>query len=146
VLETLGVPVIAFGQDALPAFWSRDSGLRAPLRMDTAAQIAEAAGMRARLGLAGGQLVTNPIPPEAEIPRATLAPLIEAAIAQARAEGVRGKALTPYLLQAILDATAGASLEANIALVRNNARLAAEIARAMAAHGPSPVEAPRATP
>jgi pseudouridine-5'-phosphate glycosidase len=132
VLETLGVPVIAYGQDALPAFWSRDSGLRAPLRMDTPAEIAAAARMRARLGLAGGQLVTNPIPHAAEIPRETLAPLIEAAIAQARDQGIRGKALTPFLLQAILDATAGASLEANVALVRNNARLAAEIAGAMA--------------
>jgi pseudouridine-5'-phosphate glycosidase len=135
VLETLGVPVIAYGQDALPAFWSRDSGLRAPLRMDTAGEIAAAAVMRARLGLPGGQLVTNPIPVEAEIARERLAPLINAAVDAARAAGIRGKALTPYLLQAILEATAGASLEANIALVRNNARLAAEIACARAAMG-----------
>jgi len=132
VLETLGVPVIAYGQDALPAFWSRDVGLRAPLRMDSAAQIAAAAAMRARLGLPGGQLVANPIPPEAEIPHARLAPLIEAAVAEARAQGVRGKAVTPYLLGAVLRATGGASLEANVALVRNNARLAAEIACAVA--------------
>jgi len=132
VLETLGVPVIAYGQDALPAFWSRDSGLRAPLRMDSPAEIAAAAAMRARLGLPGGQLVANPIPRDAEIPGARLAPLIDAAIAEARAQGVTGKALTPFLLQAILDATGGASLEANVALVRNNAHLAAAIACAAA--------------
>ena len=76
VLETLGVPVIAVGQDAFPAFWSRDSGLPAPLRLDTAGQIAASHRMRGALGLPGGQLVANPIPVEAEIASATLAPLI----------------------------------------------------------------------
>ncbi len=133
VLETLGVPVIAVGQDAFPAFWSADSGLPAPLRMDDAATIARAHRMRAALGLPGGQLIANPIPADAEIPAADLAPVIAAAQAEATRRGIAGKAVTPFLLQRILKATDGRSLSANIALVRNNARLAARIARALAA-------------
>ncbi len=132
-LETLGVPVIAYGQDQLPAFWSREAGLRAPLRMDSAAEIARAHLMRAALGLPGGQLVANPIPAEAEIPRATLAPVIAQATSDAAQHGISGKALTPYLLQRIFELTEGRSLEANIALVLNNARLAAGIAAEMGA-------------
>ncbi|NHF72317.1 pseudouridine-5'-phosphate glycosidase [Paracoccus xiamenensis] len=128
VLETLGVPVIAFGQDQLPAFWSRDSGLKAPLRMDDAAQIARAAAIRARLGLPGGLLVANPIPAEAEIPRTVIGPIVEKALADAAQHRIAAKAVTPYLLQRIFELTTGASLEANIALVLNNARLAAKIA------------------
>jgi len=128
VLETRGVPVIAFGQDALPAFWSRDSGLPAPLRLDDPAAIAGAHRMRARLGLPGGQLVANPIPREAEIPAATIAPHIAEAIAAAEAQGVVAKAVTPFLLARIGEATGGAALAANIALVKSNARLAARIA------------------
>ena len=131
VLETLGVPVIAYGQDALPAFWSREAGLRAPLRMDSPAAIARAHALRAALGLPGGQLVANPIPPEAEIPRDTMAPVIARATADAAAHGITGKAVTPYLLQRIFELTEGRSLTANIALVLNNARLAAQIAREM---------------
>ncbi|MDP4032682.1 MAG: pseudouridine-5'-phosphate glycosidase [Pseudorhodobacter sp.] len=128
VLETHGVPVIAYGQDDLPAFWSRSSGLRAPLRMDDAAQIARAHLMRARLGLPGGQLVANPIPFAAEIPQAEIAPVIAAALAEAEAQGILGKAVTPFLLDRIFEITAGRSLTANIALVLNNARLGAAIA------------------
>lgn len=135
MLETLGVPVIAVGQDRIPAFWSRDSGLPAPLRMDDPATIAAAARIRGRLGLEGGQLVVNPIPPEAEIPRAVMLPLIERALAEAEAQGIAAKAVTPFLLARILELTGGRSLEANIALVLSNARLAARIARAMAAAG-----------
>ncbi len=131
VLETLGVPVIAFGQDQVPAFWSREAGLRAPLRMDTAKDIAKAHVMRGRLGLPGGQLVTNPIPQEAEIERETLAPIIAKATADAHTHGIAGKDVTPYLLQRIFELTDGRSLEANIALVLNNARLAADIAQEM---------------
>lgn len=131
VLETLGVPVIAYGQDALPAFWSRDSGLRAPLRMDDPSTIARAHVMRAALRLPGGQLVANPIPLADEIPSATLAPLITQALAEAEAQGISAKAVTPFLLARIFELTDGASLRANIALVRNNARLAAAIARAI---------------
>lgn len=133
VLETLGVPVIAVGQDALPAFWSRDSGLAAPLRMDDPAEIARAHRMRAALGLPGGQLVANPIPLADEIPAATLRPLIDRALQEADAQGVAAKAVTPFLLARIFELTEGASLEANIALVRNNARLAARIARELSA-------------
>jgi len=128
VLETLGVPAITVGQDALPAFWSVDSGLEAPLRLDTAAQIAAAHRTRVALGLPGGQLVANPIPRADEIPSATLAPLIAQAETEASAQGITGKAVTPFLLDHIYTLTDGASLEANIALVRNNARLAAAIA------------------
>lgn len=130
VLETLGVPVIAFGQDQLPAFWSRESGLMAPLRMDDPAQIAAAADMRAMLGLGGGQLVVNPIPAQAEIPRATMIPVVEQALSEAQAQGVAAKSVTPFLLQRIFELTQGRSLDANIALVLNNARLAARIAAA----------------
>lgn len=128
VLETLGVPVIAVGQDALPAFWSRDSGLAAPLRLDDPAAIARAHRMRARLGLPGGQLVANPIPAEAEIPGAEMAPHITAALAAAETGGIAAKAVTPFLLSEIGRATGGRALAANIALVRSNARLAARIA------------------
>jgi pseudouridine-5'-phosphate glycosidase len=128
VLETRGVPVIAFGQDAFPAFWSRDSGLPSPLRHDDPAAIAAAHRMRGRLGLPGGQLVANPVSVEAEIPAAEIAPHIAEALAAAEAEGVAGKEVTPYLLARLSAATGGRALAANIALVRSNARLAARIA------------------
>ncbi|MBK6466854.1 MAG: pseudouridine-5'-phosphate glycosidase [Paracoccaceae bacterium] len=128
VLETQGVPVISYGQDDFPAFWSRASGLTSPLRMDSAAEIAAAHRMRGLLGLPGGQLVANPIPVEAEIPRAEITPHIETALAEAAAKGIAAKAVTPFLLQRIFELTAGRSLAANIALVLNNARLAAAIA------------------
>ncbi|AWI83511.1 pseudouridine-5-phosphate glycosidase [Alloyangia pacifica] len=133
VLETLGVPVIAFGQDQLPAFWSREAGIAAPLRLDTAKQIAEAHRMRGALGLPGGQLVANPIPESAEIPRETMMPIIARAMEDATAHGIHGKAVTPYLLQRIFELTEGRSLESNIELVLNNARLGAAIAAEMSA-------------
>jgi len=133
VLETLGVPVIAHGQDDFPAFWSRASRLPAPLRMDDPVPIARAHAMRAELGLPGGQLVANPIPAEAEIPAETLAPVIASAQAEAEAQGITGKDVTPFLLDRIYQATEGRSLAANIALVRNNARLGAAIAQALCA-------------
>ena len=132
ILETLGVPVITVGQDEFPAFWSRSSGLPSPLRMDAPEEIARAHRMRAALGLPGGQLVANPIPHEAEIPRAELDPIIERALSEAGARGIAAKAVTPFLLSRVLELTGGRSLEANIALVLNNARLAARIARALA--------------
>ena len=133
VLETQGVPVIAFGQDDFPAFWSRSTGLKAPLRMDTPEAIAAAHKMRIALGLPGGQLVANPIPVEAEIPRAEIMPVIEQALAEAAAQGILAKAVTPFLLQRIFELTEGRSLQSNIALVLNNARLAARIAAALVA-------------
>ena len=133
VLETHGVPVIAYGQDDFPAFWSRSSGLKAPLRMDDPAQIAAAQSLRAALGLRGGQLVANPIPPEAEIAREVITPVIEQALAEAAAQGVAAKSVTPFLLQRIFELTEGRSLVSNIALVMNNARLASAIAIALVA-------------
>ncbi|HBS38933.1 MAG TPA: pseudouridine-5-phosphate glycosidase [Rhodobacteraceae bacterium] len=129
VLETLGVPVIAYGQDSLPAFWSAQSELPAPLRMDTPAQIARAHLMRHQLGLPGGQLIANPVPATEQINQIEMAPFIQTALADADQQGIVGKAVTPFLLQRIFDLTEGRSLTANIALVRSNARLAAEIAR-----------------
>ena len=133
VLETLGVPVIAFGQDALPAFWSRDSGFLAPLRMDDPAQIAAAHRLRGALGIDGGQVVAVPIPVPDEIPAAELQPHIDAAIAEADRRGIGAKEVTPFLLSRIVELTGGASLRANIALVRNNAAVAARIAGHLAA-------------
>ena len=132
VLETLGVPVIAFGQDSLPAFWSATSDLPAPLRMDSAAEIARAHVLRGQMGLPGGQMIANPIPAADQIPAATLAPFITQALAEAEAQGIAAKSVTPFLLGRLFDLTKGASLTANIALVRNNARLAAQIACEMA--------------
>jgi pseudouridine-5'-phosphate glycosidase len=134
VLETQGVPVIAYGQDDMPAFWSRESGISAPLRMDTAAQIAASHRLRGEMGIPGGQLIGNPIPQDAEIDAATLAPIIARAQADAQTHGITGKGVTPYLLQRIFELTDGKSLTANIALVRNNARLAAGIAQHLVGH------------
>ena len=131
VLETLGVPVITYGQDTLPAFWSRDSGMSSPLRMDNPRDIATAMVVRNVMGLPGGQLVCNPIPQADEIAAADLAPIIAQALSDAEAQGISAKAVTPFLLDRIFALTEGRSLTANIALVRNNARLAAAIAREM---------------
>lgn len=133
VLETHGVPVIAYGQDDIPAFWSRASGLQAPLRMDSAEEIARAMHMRAAMGVKGGQLIANPIPEADEIPREVIMPFVETALKEAEEKSIHAKEVTPFLLQRIFELTEGASLTANIALVRNNARLAAEIAKALCA-------------
>lgn len=133
VLETQGVPVITVGQDEIPAFWSRSSGMVSPLRLDTAEAIAKAQIIRSDMGLSGGQLVTNPIPVDDEIPRDVILPIIETAMKEAADQGVQGKAVTPFLLQRIFELTDGRSLKANIALVLNNARLATEIAKQMIA-------------
>jgi pseudouridine-5'-phosphate glycosidase len=130
-LETRGVPVIGWRTDDFPAFWSASSGLPVPLRMDDADAVARAHKLRGDLGLDGGQLVVNPIPAEYEIPYLEISPAIETAIDEAEAKGITGKAVTPFLLERVLEATQGRSQEANIALVRNNARLAAEIAVAL---------------
>lgn len=133
-LETRGVPVIGWRTDRLPAFWSREAGLPAPLRMDREADVARAHRLREAMGL-GGQLVANPISAEAEIPWAEIAPVIERAQAEADAAGVGGKALTPFLLARVLEATEGRSLRANVALIVSNAALAARIAAALAEGG-----------
>ena len=136
VLETLGVPVIAYGQDVLPAFWSATSALPAPLRMDSAAEIARAHLMRAALGVPGGQLIANPVPEADQIAEAEMAPIIAQALAEAQARDIAGKAVTPFLLGRIFELTGGRSLATNIALVRSNARLSAAIALEIAAISP----------
>ena len=128
-LETLGVTVVVHQSDEFPSFYSRSSGHPAPMRVDSAAEVA--AIMRAKwdLGLRGGVVVANPIPPEDEIPAAEIDTVISQALAEADQQGIRGKDVTPYLLARIVELTDGASLTANIALVRANARLGAAIAK-----------------
>jgi pseudouridine-5'-phosphate glycosidase len=128
LLETLGVPVIGFGTSEFPAFWSRSSGLPVPLRMDSPHEVAEFLRTKRELQLDGGALIANPIPAADEIPLEEIAAHIESAVAQAQRSGITGKALTPWLLDRILHLTSGRSLDANVALVKNNARLAARIA------------------
>lgn len=135
VLETLGVPVVTVGQDALPAFWSRDSGLPSPLRLDDAASIAAFMAAREELGLKGGMLVANPVPAADEIPADEMRVHIEQATEDALRAGIRAKAVTPFVLGRMLELTGGRSLKTNIALVRNNARLSGEIAVALQADG-----------
>ena len=131
VLETLGVPVITYGQSELPAFWSRTSGLVSPLRMDTAKDIAQAHMMRGALNIQGGQLIANPVPHADEIPQSKIDPIIAQAIQEAEDQKISAKAVTPFLLGRIFELTQGRSLKTNISLVLNNARLAAEIAKEM---------------
>ncbi|POF28225.1 pseudouridine-5'-phosphate glycosidase [Roseibium marinum] len=128
VLETKGVPVIAFGTKELPAFWSRASGLPAPYSLNSAAEIAALLRTRALFADHGGVLIANPVPEADEIPQDEMAGYIDTAIRKAKAENIRGKEVTPFVLGALFDLTGGRSLETNIALVRNNARLAARIA------------------
>lgn len=132
-LETLGVPVLAYGTDEFPSFYSRSSGHAAPLRADTPAEIAATMAAKWNLGIAGGVVVANPIPTDDEIPADEIGVIIERALADMDALGIHGKDATPYLLGRIVEITGGASLTANIALVRNNARLGAAIAREYAA-------------
>lgn len=127
-LETLGVPVIGLGTREFPAFYSRQSGHAVPMTCATPAEVAGVMRAKWAMGLKGGLVVANPIPPEAEIPAGDIAPVIERAVAKAAQQGVSGKELTPFLLAEIAGVTAGRSLAANIALVKHNARMAAEIA------------------
>ena len=130
-LETLGVPVITFGQDELPAFWSRSSGLRSPLRMNSAEEIARSQLIREALSIPGGQLVANPIPAYAEIPFKEILPIIKKAHLEAKKENISNKSLTPFLLEKIFHLTEGTSLKANIELVKNNAFLACKVASSL---------------
>ena len=131
VLETRGVPVVALSSDIMPAFWSRQSPYRAPLRVDSAEAVARLFATRQKLGLDGGMLIANPVPEADEIPAAEMAGYIEAAHRAAQAQKIAGKAVTPFLLAKILELTDGRSLKTNIALVEHNARVAARIARAL---------------
>jgi pseudouridine-5'-phosphate glycosidase len=127
-LETLGVPVLVNGSDEFPSFYSRASGQATPLRVDGVDDIAAMMQAKWSLGLAGGIVVANPIPVEDEIPAAEIGGIIEQALSDMDSLGIRGKDATPYLLGRIVEITGGASLTANIALVRNNARLGAAVA------------------
>lgn len=131
VLETKGVPVVVYGSDTMPAFWSRQSPLKAPLRLDTVENIADFQKAREAIGVVGGMLIANPIPQASEIPAEIMAGYISEALSRATRNGITGKAVTPFLLSEILTITKGESLVANIALVENNARLAAKIAVAL---------------
>lgn len=128
VLETLGVPVITVASDDFPSFYSRSSGFRSPLRMDGADEVARAMKAKWDLGLAGGLVIANPIPVAEEIPEAEIGALIATAVAEAEEQGITGAAITPYLLGRIVELSGGESLRANIALVKDNARLGAAIA------------------
>ena len=128
VLETKGVPVVTFGSDTLPAFWSRESGLNTPLRINDPAAIVRFQRTRESLAIGGGMLVANPVPRESEIPHGEMESYIAEAMRDAAVQGVAGKAVTPFLLARIVELTGGRSLSTNIALVRNNAALAAAIA------------------
>jgi pseudouridine-5'-phosphate glycosidase len=131
VLETRGVPVVTYDSEIFPAFWSRDSGLKSPLMLNSPAAIANFQTMRELLGVEGGMLVANPVPEAAEIPREEMEIYIARALDNAENDEITGKAVTPYLLSNLFEMTEGRSLETNIALVENNARLAGEIAVAL---------------
>ncbi len=129
-LETRGVPVVGYGASEFPAFWSRSSGLPAPLRMDSIGDIARMLDLKWSLGLQGGAVIANPVDADAEIPAAEMSAYIEIAVAEAAARGMAGKAVTPFILARLVEITGGRSLRTNIALVQSNARLAAELAAA----------------
>lgn len=133
VLETNRVPVIAYGTDAFPAFFARESGYPADHRLDSATDLAAAIDAHDSLGTGTGVLVANPVPEEDALAPSEIDGIIDEAIAAADAQGVTRKDLTPFLLARIVEKSEGRSLKANISLVRNNARLAADIAVAMAA-------------
>ncbi|WP_336056237.1 pseudouridine-5'-phosphate glycosidase [Nitratireductor sp. CH_MIT9313-5] len=128
VLETNGVPVVCYQSDVVPAFWSRQSPLPAPLRLDEPKAIARFHSVRQELELGGGMLVANPVPEKDEIPADVMADFIAQAQEDAERLKISGKEVTPYLLGRLLEITGGRSLATNIALVENNARLAARIA------------------
>ena len=127
-LETKGVPVIGYGTDELPAFYTRKSGFGVDYRLDTPAELAAAFHAQREMGLKGGMLVTNPIPEEYSMDAAVINAAIDKAVAECKAQGIHGKATTPFLLARIKDITGGDSLDSNIQLVFNNARLASKTA------------------
>ena len=127
-LETHGVPVIGYGTEELPAFYTRKSGFKVDYRIDTPAELAKAFYVKQDMGLGGGMLVTNPIPEEYSMDHEVINKAIDEAVAEANRLGIHGKETTPFLLAKIKDITGGDSLASNIQLVYNNARLAAKTA------------------
>jgi len=132
VLETQGVPVVGYGTDTLPAFYSRSSGLPVDVRVEGPEGVAAIVRARQALGLPQATLVTVPVPAEEALPREEAEAAIEEAVRQADAAGISGKALTPFVLARVVELTAGRSQRANVALLVNNVRVAARIARALA--------------
>ena len=132
-LETHGVPVIGYGTKELPAFYTRKSGFAVDYEIDTPEELAAAFHASRELGLGSGMLVTNPIPEEYSMDADVINKAIEEAVVQAKEQGIHGKATTPFLLAKIKDLTGGHSLDSNIQLVYNNARLAAKTAAALSA-------------
>jgi pseudouridine-5'-phosphate glycosidase len=130
-LETHGVPILGYGTDEFPAFYSRESGLPVDARVDTPEEVASIIRAKWELGLEGGVLVTVPVPEEAELPCELAEQAIERALAAAQEKGLTGKALTPFLLSQIAQLTEGDSVEANVALLKNNAAVAARISGAL---------------
>ena len=128
-LETAGVPVVGYQTDDFPAFYSRSSGLKASVRADSPEDVVDIARAHWAMGMQSTVLVTAPPPDEVALPREHVDGAIEQALQEAASQNVRGQAVTPFLLQRITEITSGASLQANLGLLRNNARLAAEIAR-----------------
>lgn len=131
-LETHGVPVVSVGQDQFPAFFTRESGYRADFRLDSAEEQASFIRTKWALGLEGGIVVANPVPAEAAMPTAEIDSIIAKALALAEQQGVSGKAVTPFLLSQIKQMTDGRSLRTNIALVKHNAQVGADLAIALA--------------
>jgi pseudouridylate synthase len=129
-LETMSVPVVGYGTDEFPAFYSRGSGLEVSIRLNTPQEIVEFARAHWSTGLQSAVLVTNPVPGADAIPRSEMDPIIEQASKEAQQKEIRGQKLTPFLLQRISDLTKGRSMRANLSLLLNNARLAAQIAHA----------------
>ncbi len=127
-LETKGVPVLGYGTDELPAFYTRSSGFGVDYRVNSPAELAKALATQQALGLRGGMLATNPIPEEYSMDPKLINGAIDEAIAECKAKGIHGKATTPFLLAKVKELTGGDSLDANIQLVYNNARLAAQTA------------------
>jgi pseudouridine-5'-phosphate glycosidase len=128
-LETKGVPVIGYGTEELPAFYTRKSGFKVDYRLDTPKEVADAFIAKQEMGLVGGMLVTNPIPEAYSMDADRINAVIDEAVEDAKKLGIHGKETTPYLLARIKDLTGGDSLASNIQLVLNNARLAAEVAK-----------------
>lgn len=132
MLETLGVPILGLETDDFPAFYRRSSGLRVDRRVDSIADLAAAVDAHFRLGLGSGVLVANPVPGADEMPRDLYDQALQAALADMKAEGVRGRAVTPFLLDRLRVLTSGESVRTNLALLLNNARVAARLATHLA--------------
>lgn len=129
-LETQGIPVVTYGQDDFPSFYSSKSGYRTPLRLDSPSEVADLLSIKWQMGLNGSVLIANPVPVSQEVPAAQMEQHILEALQAAALHHVKGKEVTPFLLKYIADHTAGESLESNIALILNNAALGARIAAA----------------